>query len=157
MPLLGCGGTVGAALPVHQAFQPPIEAKAGVASPPMPQPGYSAMPLASGTGERHGERSVRTACTCASLRQSSPRVPAAQRRLAGSKRCRQATGFDTMRSAAPSAASQAASTASCTRCTCAGRSQPSPKVAMPLRVPACCSPVQLMTGTRLKMPSKSRG
>jgi hypothetical protein len=157
MPLLGCGGTVGAAVPVHHAFQPPIEAKAGVPSPPMPQPGYSVTPLAKGTGERHGERSVRTACTCASFRQLSPLVPAAQRRLAGSKRCRHATGFDTMRSATPSAASHDASTALCTSCTCAGRSHPSPKVAMPLRVPACCSPVQLITGTRLKMPSKSCG
>jgi hypothetical protein len=77
--------------------------------------------------------------------------------VATSKRARHPTGSDTSRSASPSAASQLASTASCTSFTWAGRIQVSPMVAMPLRVPACCSPVQLITGTRLKIPSKSRG
>src|SRR5450759_1806911 len=62
-----------------------------------------------------------------------------------------------MPSAAPSLASQAASTASCTSFTFAGESQPAPNCATPARVPAACSAAQLITGARLKMPSKSLG
>ena len=55
-------------------------------------------------------------------------MPAAQSSFAGSKRALQPAGSDTRPSATPSCASQAASTASCTSFTCAGRSQPSPIV-----------------------------
>jgi hypothetical protein len=62
-----------------------------------------------------------------------------------------------MPSARPSSASQAAATASCTSFTLSGASQPSPNCATPARVPAACRATQLITGTRLKMPSKSAG
>ena len=107
--------------------------------------------------EAYGDCSVWIAATCASLRQSSPPAPAAQSSFAGSNCALQPTASSTRASAMPSCASQAASTASCTSLTCAGRIQPSPMVTSPARALACRRPVQLITGTRAKMPSKSSG
>src|SRR5271165_4941515 len=51
MPLVGEGGRVGGDEPSHQARQPPVGPKDGLASPETPQPGYSVTPLASVNGK----------------------------------------------------------------------------------------------------------
>src|SRR5262249_61701002 len=93
----------------------------------------------------------------AGVRQASLLWPAAQPSLFTSNIFLQATGLDTSASVMPSAPSQAAMTAACTSLTWAADRYPSAIVATPLFQPACCSPTQLMTGTREKIPSKSDG
>ena len=151
------GGKAGAGAAGHQALQPPVGPDAAWLSPLGPRPGYSRTPLASSTSKRSGECSVCTARTCASLRQSSPaRAGAAQRVDVEAAAAADRVGHDAVgqrrrrrrrrRARRRAPASPAA-----------GRIQPSPIGARPSRRPACCSPVQWITGTRLKMPSKSAG
>src|SRR5436190_12511319 len=128
MPLAGSCGSAGGALPSHHALHPPVGPKDFVPSPETLQPGYSLTPLASANENLYGPCSVRMAATCASLRHWSPLAPLAQSSFEGSKCFLQPTGSSTRPSAMPSCASQAASTASCTNLTCAGRIQPSPMV-----------------------------
>ena len=49
--MVGEGGRVGGDEPSHQARQPPVGPKDGLASPETPQPGYSVTPLASANGK----------------------------------------------------------------------------------------------------------
>ena len=155
-----CGGNAGAAGAESTRPSSRRWARTAARSSPLgPRPGYPRSAVGQLDIEaRSGACSVCTARTCASLRQlvARPRrCSAAASRRSG---WRQPTGSLTMPSATPSAASQAASTASCTSFTCAGRIQAvAHRCAKPSRRPACCRPVQWITGTRLKMPSKSFG
>src|SRR5215510_2425276 len=112
MPLPSFGGCSGAALPVHHAIQPPVGPNAGVASPEMPQPGYSVTPFASGNDHLVGERSHLTAAICFSFRQVGGAWPALQARLERSSFARQEPELAISLSAMPSSASHLASTAS---------------------------------------------
>src|SRR5215510_10439690 len=112
MPLPSFGGCSGAALPVHHAIQPPVGPNAGVASPEMPQPGYSVTPLASGNDHAVGERSHLTAAICFSLRQVTGSCPALQARPEKSSLAMQTLGLAISLSLMPSSASHLAKIAS---------------------------------------------
>ena len=103
-----------------------------------------------------GECSVCTAVTCASFRQASPFAPArnaaSSRRSAGGSRPGRRRGRRRTVGRVAGGEHRVVHELDLRR-----RIQPSPIVAMPSRRPACCRPVQWITGTRLKMPSKYFG